>query len=250
MFGDGGAVSSEPATWVEHASEVLARPRPPLSRLTATLVWLQTRAAAHALRDELSECEPLLVEHAGRLAALLESGLETQPDEGAQFDRSFDVTIPLRFGTHWAMARDDRAAAEQLLERWLLPTLPTFDESAMVLSAWQSLTLFLRADDEVVRMGDEQGEELRTIGDGSFAPLLTLARGDSESFLAFAASEAGRIEDTLSRPPWRGALFGVDTAADVLGLRTAGYARLAMQRGFHPPAAWVGRYARWAADAP
>jgi hypothetical protein len=245
VFGYGGTVSSEPGAWAEHASELLGRPRPAASRPIPTFVWLQTRAAAHALLGEFSECEPLLVEHAQRLAALLESGLETLPEEGQQFDRSFDVLLPLRFGAQWAIARSDRAAADRLLERWLLPTIAHFDDSAIVLGAWQSLSLFVRADDEVVRMDDEEGQELRGIGDGSFAPLLALARGDSEIFLAFVASETLRVEDTLRRPPSRGALFALDTASDVLGLRTAGYARLAMQRGLHPPAQWSGRIARW-----
>jgi hypothetical protein len=184
-----------------------------------------------------------VLEHARLFAKLLDDPhFEELTDKK---NDEFHVIYALTFGVDSAIARNDRGLADALFDRWIGRHYPTFDDSAILLHAWQKLMLF-RGDgvDMARECLDPENDFWPGFASRSFPVFIALAQGSAPEFSAHVDAEVRSADDQFAAPPTKVSFLAWNPTI-LLGMAPASDARLAQQYGLPTAPSWLERYDRW-----
>jgi hypothetical protein len=121
----------------------------------------------------------------------------------------------------------------------------SFEESGILLQAWQKLMLFRGAGADMAREClDPENDSRREYAFPSFPAFIALARGSTAEFAAHVDAEVRSAEDQFGKPPTKVSFFGLN-ATILLGMAPASDALLAQQYGLPAAPSWAERYQHW-----
>ncbi len=155
------------------------------------LIWLQVGAAANAVLGDYGRTAALVLEHARLFAKLLADPRFDELTDAKMDD--FHVICALTFGVDSAIVRGARSLADALFDRWIGPQYPFFDESAILLDAWQKLMLFRGDGAGMAREClDPENDSWAGFASRSFPAFIALAQGSSRSVSLLRTSAGSR----------------------------------------------------------